>query len=205
MRRQILPPVARWLAQLPAGAARRDIRVLDVACGTGGALRQLIGAWPDQQYRGVDLSPPYVAHATRRLAGSGAAVDLAVGNAEALDLPDGSVDVITCVYLFHELPRNVRRRIARELRRVLAPGGLLVVEDSAQLSDSAVIAPALHAFARDFHEPFFEDYLEDDLATMLGECGFVVSASEPHLVAKVVVASAPSPKSDPARLAADHV
>ena len=182
-------------------------RVLDLACGRGSSLFPALDAvGEDGTVIGIDLAQGMVERLTVDLEARGIGnAEVRMGDAEALDLPDGSVDVITCVYLFHELPRNVRRRIARELRRVLAPGGLLVVEDSAQLSDSAVIAPALHAFARDFHEPFFEDYLEDDLATMLGECGFVVSASEPHLVAKVVVASAPSPKSDPARLAADHV
>jgi ubiquinone/menaquinone biosynthesis C-methylase UbiE len=187
MRRQILPPVARWLAA--RGGTPADVRVLDVACGTGAALRQLTGAWPTMRYLGVDLSSPYLAHAARRLRGRASSLELALGNAEALALPDASVDVVTCVYLMHELPRNVRRRVARELRRVLAPGGLLVVEDSAQLAESATIAPALHQFAADFHEPFYEDYLTDELGPMLAECGFAVTSSAPHLVAKVVVAT----------------
>jgi SAM-dependent methyltransferase len=74
------------------------------------------------------------------------------------------------------------------MHRVLRPGGLLVIEDSAQVAESAEIASALREFPREFHEPFYQDYLDDDLASLLGECGFAVTAVETHLVAKVVVA-----------------
>ena len=40
-----------------------------------------------------------------------------------------------------------------------------------------------------FHEPFYADYLEDDLAEILGETDFTVVANESHLVARVVVAT----------------
>ncbi len=47
-------------------------------------------------------------------------------------------------------------------------------------------------FPADFHEPFYRDYLEDDLAELLTAAGFVVDEVEPHLVAKVVTAHRPS-------------
>jgi ubiquinone/menaquinone biosynthesis C-methylase UbiE len=114
-----------------------------------------------------------------------------VENAEQLPFADGAFDVVTSVYLFHELPRNARRNVVREMHRVLRPGGLLVLEDSAQLAESADIASALREFPREFHEPFYEDYLDDDLAGILREVGFTVNVTEPHLVAKVVVARRP--------------
>ncbi|MBA3501901.1 MAG: SAM-dependent methyltransferase, partial [Deltaproteobacteria bacterium] len=40
-----------------------------------------------------------------------------------------------------------------------------------------------------FHEPFYQDYLDDDLASLLGELDLEVTAVESHLVAKVVVAT----------------
>jgi ubiquinone/menaquinone biosynthesis C-methylase UbiE len=92
------------------------------------------------------------------------------------------------VYLFHELPRNARRNVVREMQRVLKPGGLVVVEDSAQVADSPQLAAVLRGFPQEFHEPFYEDYLEDDLAALLGDAGFALESTEPHLVAKVVVA-----------------
>ncbi|MEO7736113.1 MAG: class I SAM-dependent methyltransferase [Kofleriaceae bacterium] len=187
MRRQIVPPVTRFVRA--AGGAER-VRLLDVACGTGRTLHQLAQAHPALRLYGVDLSPSYVRLARKRLAHV-AEVALAVENAEALPFADATFDVATSVYLFHELPRNTRRNVVRELFRVVRPGGLVVLEDSAQLVESAEIATALRSFPGEFHEPFYADYLEDDLAQLLREVGFVVESSEPQFVAKVVVARRP--------------
>jgi ubiquinone/menaquinone biosynthesis C-methylase UbiE len=187
MRRQIIPPVTR--AVRAAGGASR-VRLLDVACGTGRTLHQLAVTHPELRLYGIDLSPAYVRLARRRLADV-AEVALAVENAEALPFADGAFDVVTSVYLFHELPRNTRRAVARELCRVVRPGGLVVLEDSAQLAESAEIAGALQAFPDEFHEPFYADYLDDDLAELLREVGFSIESSEPQFVAKVVVARRP--------------
>lgn len=187
MRRQILPPVTRHVRA--AGSADK-LRVLDVACGTGRTLHQLASAHPALRLYGVDLSPAYVRAARKRLAHVGECA-ISVENAESLPFADGAFDVVTNVYMFHELPRNTRRHVARELFRVIAPGGFLVVEDSAQLAESSEIATALREFPRDFHEPFYEDYLRDDLATLFCEAGFVVENTEAHLVAKVVTARRP--------------
>ena len=81
--------------------------------------------------------------------------------------------------------------MATEIRRVLRPGGAVVICDSAQLSDSSQIADALHAFPAGYHEPYYEGYLRDDLSAMLSECGFEVLDAAPHLVSKVVVARKP--------------
>ena len=107
---------------------------------------------------GVDLSPAYIQRARKRLADV-AELTLAVENGEALPWADATFDIVTSVYLFHELPRNARRNVVREMLRVVKPGGLVVIEDSAQLAESPELATALHEFPREFHEPFYEDYL----------------------------------------------
>jgi ubiquinone/menaquinone biosynthesis C-methylase UbiE len=185
MRRQVIPPITRYVR-----AHGANIRLLDVACGTGRTLHQIAQAHPELRLFGVDLSPAYVRLARKRLADVGE-VSLAVENGEALPYADGAFDIATSVYLFHELPRNARRNVLRELLRVVKPGGLVVLEDSGQLADSAEIEGPLREFPREFHEPFYADYLEDDLAAALTEVGFVVEAVETHLVAKVVVARRP--------------
>jgi len=188
MRRQIIPPVTRHLRERGLSPAR--VRLLDVACGTGRVLQQMATAHPEVRYHGVDLSPYYVKAARRRLRDL-AEVSLSVENAEHLPYVDAHFDVVTSVYLFHELPRNARRNVVREMFRVLKPGGLVVLEDSAQMSDSPEIAGVLGDFPAQYHEPFYAEYLRDDLAELLAECGFRVESSEPHLVAKVVVATKP--------------
>jgi ubiquinone/menaquinone biosynthesis C-methylase UbiE len=185
MRRQIIPPITRYVRQHGS-----NIRLLDVACGTGRTLHQIARAHPTMRLFGVDLSPDYVRLARKRLADV-AEMTLAVENGEALPFADGAFDIATSVYLFHELPRKTRRNVMREMLRVVKPGGLVILEDSGQLVESAEIAGPLRDFPREFHEPFYADYLEDDLAAALREVGFVVEVVESHLVAKVVVAQRP--------------
>jgi ubiquinone/menaquinone biosynthesis C-methylase UbiE len=183
MRRQIIPPITKFLRN--GLNQRTPIRLLDVGCGTGSALKQVAMAYPELSYFGIDLSPHYARRARHQLA-EVARIAVAVENAESMPFADGSFDVVTCVFLFHELPRNARRKVAGEMMRVLRPGGLVVVEDSAQLSDSAVIESALRSFPQEFHEPFFADYLRDDLSALFREAGAMIESSCTHLVAKVV-------------------
>jgi ubiquinone/menaquinone biosynthesis C-methylase UbiE len=134
------------------------------------------------------MSPAYIKQARKRLLDLDE-VTLAAENAEALPWADGTFDIVTSVYMFHELPRNARRNVMRELFRVVRPGGLVVIEDSAQLSESGFLEPVLRGFPAEFHEPFYADYLEDDLAGILREVGFTAVRTEAHLVAKVVIAT----------------
>jgi ubiquinone/menaquinone biosynthesis C-methylase UbiE len=185
MRRQIIPPITRWLADHPG-----DARLLDVGCGTGRTLHQLWRAHPKLRLHGADLSPAYIKRARKRLL-EVEEITLAAENGEALPWADGTFDIATSVYMFHELPRNARRNVVRELMRVVRPGGLVVIEDSAQLAESRALEGVLRGFPMEFHEPFYADYLEDDLAGVLREVGFTNVQTETHLVAKVVSATRP--------------
>ena len=187
MRRQVIPPITTFLRE-EAGA--RGKRLLDVACGTGRTLAQIAEAHPELKLYGLDLSPYYVQEARGTLADV-PNVSLVAENAEHMPFADALFDVVTSVYLFHELPRNARRKVIAEMHRVLRPGGLLVIEDSGQYAESGELRTFLDRFPEDFHEPFYKDYLKDDLALALEEGGFVVDAVEPCFVAKVVVARKP--------------
>jgi ubiquinone/menaquinone biosynthesis C-methylase UbiE len=187
MRRQIVPPVTRFLRA--RGAAQGPARILDVACGTGSALNQLAQAHPNENYWGLDLSPFYLHHAGRRLA-QVRNLSLVTENAEHMPLADASFDVVTSVFLFHELPARARRNVLREMRRVLKPSGLLVVEDAAQPSEAPDLRIFLDNFAASMNEPFFADYLANDLSEAIKEAGFEVSAVERCFLSKVVTAQA---------------
>ena len=185
MRRQAIPPITRFVGGLGGTG-----RLLDVACGTGRTLEQIRQSLPNLELTGLDLSPFYLDEARSRLQGSG--IDFVEANAESMPQPDASFDVVTSVFLFHELPRNARRRVLREMLRVLRPGGMAVVVDAAQRSDASDITYFLDRFSKDMHEPFFQDYVRDDLSLALEEVGFEVrEPCTPAFMAKVLVAYAP--------------
>ncbi|MEI9949285.1 MAG: class I SAM-dependent methyltransferase [Pseudomonadota bacterium] len=187
MRRQIVPPVTRYLRERDATAG--PARILDVACGTGSALNQLALAHPAERYWGLDLSPYYLQHAGRRLTHV-KNLSLVTENAECMPLADASFDVVTSVFLFHELPARARKNVLAEMRRVLKPGGLLVIEDAAQLSEASDLRVFLENFAASMNEPFFADYIASDLACGMTEAGFSVRAVERCFLSKVVTAIA---------------
>lgn len=99
-------------------------RVLDVGCGNGRAYQLFEGMAID--YVGLDVSADLVAHA-RRLHG-GMLATFEVGS--ALDLPhgDGGFDAVLAIASFHHIPSAAfRRRALGEFRRVLGPGGRLLM------------------------------------------------------------------------------
>jgi ubiquinone/menaquinone biosynthesis C-methylase UbiE len=181
MRRQALPSLTSLAKELG-----RPLRILDLGCGTGRTLAQVHVALPDAQLVGIDLSAYYLDVAAVDLAG--VPVELVEGNAEALPFDDASFDAVTSVFMFHELPRNARRRVWAEARRVLRPGGRFVVVDSVQRADSESFAYFVDRFSRDMHEPFYSEYTRDDLAQGLGTAGFEVEAVDQAYLAKVVTA-----------------
>jgi ubiquinone/menaquinone biosynthesis C-methylase UbiE len=184
MRRMAIPPLVRHLRDAAAP------RVLDVGCGTGRFMLQLSRALPSARLTGLDLSPFYLKEAARTLE-SVPDVSLVSGNAESMEWRDGSFEAASSVFLFHELPRRVRRNVVNEVFRCLAPGAVFVVCDSAQLNDSPEIQPALEGFPQAYHEPFYADYIKDPLEDVLTQGGFEVLDSEAFSVSKVVTARKP--------------
>jgi ubiquinone/menaquinone biosynthesis C-methylase UbiE len=189
MRRQAIGPLTRFVGGLDGRA-----KVLDVGCGTGRLLAQLRHALPHLELTGLDLSPFYLDEARRRLDG----VTFVEANAEAMPLKDDAFDAAISVFLFHELPRNARRNVLREMARVVRPGGLLILVDAVQREEASDIAYFVERFSKDMHEPFFQDYVRDDLATALGDLGLeVIEPCSEAFMAKVVVARNPSRSTPP--------
>lgn len=182
MRRQALVPVAKFLE----GRDQRKVHLLDLACGTGRFLRFVKRAWPRLPVTGVDLSESYLEEARDHLAGY-SACDLCFGKAEGIPLEDASRDIVTCIYLFHELPPRVRRAAAKEIARVLRPGGLFVFVDSLQSGDRDGYDGLLEAFQAGFHEPYFGSYVDEDFVTLFGKAGLVHEETTPAFLSKVMV------------------
>lgn len=181
MRRIALGSLARSLR----GQDQRRLRHLDVACGNGRFLSQVLEGFPKLPVTGLDLSPAYVAEARRRLS-PWAQAELVVGLAENQPFPDAAFDTVSCIYLFHELPPKVRRAVAREMARVLKPGGVIIFADSLQTGDSAELDRMLEIFPLGFHEPFYNSYLGEDFSKLFGEAGLHIEELRLAFLTKVM-------------------
>lgn len=97
--------------------------ILDVGCGTGRLLAEL-QARPKVNLAGLDISANMLAISRQKL---GANVDLRQGDSEAIPWEAASFEVVCCTMSFHHYP-NPGRALA-EMRRILKPGGALLLAD----------------------------------------------------------------------------
>lgn len=112
------------VALVPDGAT-----LVEVGTGTGGLLMDL--AARADTVIGVDHSPAMLAEARQRLADSGATgIDLRLGEMTHLPLPDGSAGCVLLNMVLHHAPDPPE--VLAEIRRVLQPGGLLLIADLAR-------------------------------------------------------------------------
>jgi ubiquinone/menaquinone biosynthesis C-methylase UbiE len=116
--RRLFADGRQWVCAQASG------EVLEVAIGTG---RNLPLHPQSIRLTGIDFSPQMLELAHRRAEQLGRPVDLRLGDAQALDLPDASFDTVVCTLSLCTIP-DQRRAIA-EMKRVLHPGGQLLLLD----------------------------------------------------------------------------
>ena len=191
MRRRVLAPLKRGLKHF-SDRSPASLRILDIATGTGRTLQQIRGSLRHAELIGTDLSEAYLRQANRWLNnGSSPLVQLIRANGEALPLADATLQGATCVFLLHELPGEARQNVLDEAWRVLEPGGVFVLADSVQLADSPQFGIAMENFRRVFHEPFYRDYIGDDIEARLKASGFEAVTAETHFMTRVWPARKP--------------
>src|SRR5207248_5985790 len=115
-----------------------------------------------------------------------------VGKAEAIPAPDNSHDAVTGIFLFHELPPQVRRAALAECTRVLKPGGRLVLLDSLQRGDKPDYEGLLELCPQNFHEPYYTSYLDEDFDAIAETAGLTHRRDVHAFVSKVMVFDKPA-------------
>tara|TARA_B100000678_G_scaffold157887_1_gene131886 strand:+ start:29617 stop:30687 length:1071 start_codon:yes stop_codon:yes gene_type:complete len=168
MRRCVLGEVARQMK----GRDQRQTEFLDLACGTGRFLASVLDAFPRLKASGLDLSPNYSQKA-RKAVRRWPQADIIEASAEAMPIEDNSLDLISSIYLFHELPPKVRPMVASEIVRALKPGGAFVFADSLQFGDMPELDGLLEYFPEGFHEPYYKGYLREDFDQIFAKAGLI--------------------------------
>ena len=185
MRGRIIAPLKRGLKRF-SDRPQGKLKVLDVATGTGRTLKQIRSALKDVELLGIDLSGSYLRQASQYLNVKGNKfTELIRGNAEKMPFEDESLQGITCVFLLHELPPKARQNVLNECWRVLEPGGILILADSIQTEDSPQFESILNDFHKVFHEPYYKNYIDDNIKAKLMKSGFQAITSQSHFMTKV--------------------
>lgn len=113
--------------------ARADLApgqtVLEVGCGTGNLLLAAARAQPAATLVGLDPDAAALDRARAKAARRGVSLRLEQGYADDLPHADGSVDRVLSAFMVHHLPPEAKQAMLHEVRRVLAPGGVLFLVD----------------------------------------------------------------------------
>lgn len=107
-------------------------QVLDLACGTGTLAIWIKQRYPDVAVVGVDGDPKILSIAARKALRADVSIRLDRGLSFDLPYADGQFDRVLSSLFFHHLSWEDKQRTARELYRVLRPGGELHVADWGQ-------------------------------------------------------------------------
>lgn len=154
-----------------AGVIREGDTILDVGSGSGtDALIAATLTGPRGRVHGLDMTPAMLEKFRRNVASMGATNVAALeGNAEAIPLPDASVDVVTSNGVLSLVPD--KPRAFAEIARVLRPGGRMQIADIAlekPVSEKSRADPKLWA------ECVVGAVIEDDYLRMLRAAGLDV-------------------------------
>ncbi len=158
------PFAKRIAAAVPRMEAAATI--VDLGVGPGMLAVELGRLWPDAKIIGVDPSAEMLVIATENARKAGVKGFMAKeGTAEELPLASGTADLVVSKSSFHEW--DDRRKALDEIRRVLKPGGTLILKDY----DRAWLSPLKRKLLGFIHPLHMFKYSGDDVAGMVRDAG----------------------------------
>lgn len=180
MRRLIIKPMK---VKIPGNG--KGLRFLEVGAGTGRATEFVQAAYPHAHITALDLSEAYLRRARKKTTTLKKA-DFIQGDGADLPFKDQQFDAVYSIFMFHELPEDIREKVLSESLRVLKPAGFIGLVDSLQLGDNPELDRALVDFPREFHEPFFKNYIENPMEDVFSKLGVLEVRSGRGFFSKVV-------------------
>jgi ubiquinone/menaquinone biosynthesis C-methylase UbiE len=157
----------------------KPARILDLGCTYGSHTLPYLDVYPDAEMHAIDVGAPVLRYGHARAEAMGKRVHFSQQNAESLDFPDNSFDLITSSFFLHEIPVKSTRIIFRECLRLLRPGGLML---HFELPPAVEVDP-YYDFYLDWdtlnnNEPSYAQFRAQDPSELCREAGF---APEKHI------------------------
>jgi ubiquinone/menaquinone biosynthesis C-methylase UbiE len=141
--------------------------IVDVGCGFGRSFKLLQEKFAAHHLIGIDIDPGILAAATARAVRDGVDVDFVQASSSDLPLADHSADLLFCHQTLHHLVSQ--DGALREFRRVLKPGGILLLAESTRAYIHSWIIRLL------FRHPMHVQRTADQYLAMIRAAGFTVS------------------------------
>lgn len=145
------------------------MKVLDVGCGKGFLVKDLMLECPGLEVFGLDVSLYAIVNAPEELAGR-----LHLGTAEKLPFADKSFDLVLSINCLHNLPRPKAVRALAEIERIGRGRSYVVVdsyltEEQKQLFEDWVLTAEFHDFPEGWYAAFKEAGFTGDWAWTIVE------------------------------------
>jgi SAM-dependent methyltransferase len=169
-RRYVLGDAVDIFARILGDNLTKGLHVLDVGCGEGTAFPLLDALFEPRSLIGVDIDLELIVKARAAIAGMGCRSEVRHGSVLDLPLLDDSVDLVFCHQLLHHLSSQTAALC--ECRRVLAPGGIMLVAESCRSFIEASLLRLL------FRHPQKAQKTADQYLQLVRSAGFVVDDSD---------------------------
>ena len=109
---------------LANGIPKSDYKkILDLGCGIGKSTFPYCDLYPNAEVYGLDYAAPMIKYGHKLAESRKKKVHFVQNHAENTGFEDNTFDLVTALWLFHEIPKNAMKNVVKEAYRILKPGG----------------------------------------------------------------------------------
>lgn len=152
----------------------KPTRILDIACSAGASAIPYALEYPEAEVHAIDIGPGLLRYAHAKAQALNAPVHFHQMNAESIDFPDGSFDLVVSHNAMHEMSAKTQQTMFDESFRLLKEGGICIHQDlPVKFSEMSPVRQADVMFDEWYNgELFWSEYAGMDCAAGLEKAGF---------------------------------